>query len=80
MLQVKLEVSEETRQDTDKCWQSFACLSEDKHQLCRVREYVGGVLFVEKNGQTYCPYDVTFGYSHICSCPVRGEIHKKYGE
>ncbi|MGD2165440.1 MAG: hypothetical protein PVH50_07910, partial [Anaerolineae bacterium] len=77
---VKFDVSEKTRQETEKCWRSFACLARDGHHICQVRDCVGQVLFVERNAQTYCPYDVTFGYSHICSCPVRREIYERYGE
>ena len=77
---MKREVSEETRQETDKCWRGFACLSGDEDVICRVRDRVSDVIFVEKTKQTYCPYDVTFGYSHICSCPVRREIYERYGE
>ena len=77
---MELEVSEEIRQRTDKCWRGFACLSGMKDGICAVREQVGDVIFVEKIKQAYCPYDVTFGYSHICSCPVRRELFERYGE
>ena len=77
---VKLEVSEKTRQKTDKCWRGFACLSNATNGVCAVRDQVGDVLFVEKTRQAYCPYDVTFGYSHICSCPVRHELFERYGK
>jgi len=77
---VELEVSEEIRQETDKCWRGFACLSGTRDGICPVRERVGDVIFVEKIKQAYCPYDVTFGYSHICSCPVRRELFERYGE
>jgi hypothetical protein len=77
---VEFEVSEETRQKTDKCWRGFACLSDGPDGICSAKDYVSGVLFVERAAPTYCPYDVTFGYSHICSCPVRREIYERYGE
>lgn len=78
-MDVEIEVSEETRQRTDKCWRGFACLSGDKEFVCPVGDCVGDVLFVERARETYCPYDVTFGYSHICSCPIRREIYERYG-
>jgi hypothetical protein len=77
---VEREVSEEARQKTDRCWRGFACLSDDEDTICPARDYVTNVLFVERTTQTYCPYDVTFGYSHICSCPVRREIYERYGD
>ena len=74
------DVSEETRDRTNQCWRDFACLSGEEDVICVVQERVGDVLFVERPATIYCPYDVTFGYSHICSCPVRREIYKRYGE
>lgn len=74
------EVSDETRQRTDRCWRGFACLSGEEDFICEVEESVGDVVFVNRSTSTYCPYDVTFGYSHMCSCPVRREIYERYGE
>lgn len=48
--------------------------------ICPVHDCVGDVLFVEKTGQDYCRYDVTFGYSHICTGRVRQEIYDRYRE
>jgi hypothetical protein len=76
---VAIEVSEETRQKTEKCWRGFACLSDTGNGPCAVRSCVRGVLFVDKQTASYCPYDVIFGYSHICSCPTRQEIYDRYG-
>jgi hypothetical protein len=36
-------------------------------------------MFVDRPTAGYCPYDVSFGYSHICSCPTRREIYDRYG-
>ncbi len=77
---MKREVSEETRQRTDKCWRGFAGLSGDEDVICPVRDYVSNVLFVKRTTQTYYPYDVAFEYSHICSCLVRRKIYERYGE
>jgi hypothetical protein len=76
---VKRDVSEATRQKTDKCWRGFVCLSGDG-TLCPVTNCVSDLVFVQRTTQAYCPYDVTFGFSHICSCPVRREIYQRYGE
>jgi hypothetical protein len=79
VLQVTIKVSEETRQRTNKCWRGFACVSDPEGIMCAVRSCVRGVLFVDKQKARYCPYEVTFGYSHICSCPIRQEIYTRYG-
>ncbi len=77
MSNVKMKVSEQTLQKAEKCWRGFRCLSAGDG-VCPVHDEVNGVLFVEKKGDAYCPYDVTFGYSHICTCPVRREIYERY--
>lgn len=73
------DVAEETRQKTDRCPREFACLSDQGAPCCAVRSSVRGVLFVESEAATHCPYGMGFGYSHICSCPVRWEIYDRYG-
>jgi len=77
---VKFKISEEIRHEASQCWRGFRCLLTGENGMCPVHDCVGDVLFVEKTGQDYCPYDVTFGYSHICTCPVRQEIYDQYGE
>jgi hypothetical protein len=74
-----MKVSEEARQRTDKCPREFACLSSGKNPRCAVRSSVRGVLFVEKTAPYHCPYAMSFGYSYICSCPIRWEIYDRYG-
>jgi hypothetical protein len=55
-------------------------LAGQEDGVCRVEESVGEVIFVKRPTSAYCPYDVIFGYSHICSCPVRKAIYHRYGE
>ncbi len=74
-----MRVSEEARQKTDQCPRGFACLSNGKDPRCPVRSSVRGVLFVEKPTLVHCPYAMSFGYSHICCCPIRWEIYDQYG-
>lgn len=74
-----MEVSEEARQRTDECPRGFACLHDRESPRCAVRNSVRGVLFVEKPTLGHCPYAMSFGYSYICSCPVRWEIYDRYG-
>ena len=74
-----LQVSDKTRQRTEKCWREFVCLSDSENGPCAVRSCVRGVLFVTRRTTAYCPYDVAFGFSHICSCPTRQEVYDRYG-
>jgi hypothetical protein len=73
------EVSKEARQKADKCHHGLACLSNHESPRCAVRSTVRGVLFVKNTAADHCPYGMSFGYSHICTCPVRWEIHDRYG-
>lgn len=75
-----LEVLGSTRDKADKCWRGFICLSGEESGICVVQYSVSDLLFVERTREGYCPYDVGFGYSHICSCPVRQELYERYGE
>ncbi len=76
--EMAMQVSEEARQRTDKCQRGFACLSPDQKPGCAVRRAVRHALFVNREDSPSCSYDMGFGYSHICSCPVRWEIHSRY--
>ncbi|MGD2144452.1 MAG: hypothetical protein PVF54_08250 [Anaerolineae bacterium] len=75
---MEFDVREKTLQRTDKCWQGYDCLSGNQECLCQVTDSVRGVLFVERETSDYCPYDMSFGYSHICCCPTRQEIYDRY--
>jgi hypothetical protein len=73
------DVSEEARKKAEKCQRGFACLSDRKGPRCAVHSSVRGVLFVKNRAADYCPYGMSFGYSHICTCTVRWEIYDRYG-
>jgi len=77
---MELEVSEEVLEKTDKCWHAYKCLAGTRNGMCPARDRIGSILFVEKADPSYCPYHVTFGYSDVCTCPVRREIHARYGK
>lgn len=73
------EVSEEARQKAEKCPLGFACLSGEEAPRCVISSSVRGVLFVKSAAADHCPYGMSFGYSYICTCPVRWEIYDRYG-
>jgi hypothetical protein len=73
------EVSEEARQKADRCQRGLACLTDGELPRCAIRSSVRGVLFVKSKAADHCPYGTSFGYSYICTCPVRWEIHDHYG-
>lgn len=63
-----------------RCEDSHRCLNDCGVQLCQIdTATVGGeVIFVDPEKCGSCTYRVSFGFSAICSCPVRKAIYKKY--
>ena len=62
-----------------KCPFNFTCLSNTNKIRCKIESNVGNtVLFVKSTNGSTCNYRTNFGEGHICSCPVRNEIYKKY--
>jgi hypothetical protein len=74
-----LEINKSTIKSTTKCEKSFRCLNGDKKGLCDV-EFIAPdqIAFVRCSDIEDCNYRMNFGYSHICNCPVRKEIYKRY--
>jgi len=73
-------VDEETIKGTTKCLWNFACLGDTGFKPCEVCAAAGGeVLFVACPKEDACSYRLPFGNSWICTCPVRKELHVKYG-
>jgi hypothetical protein len=77
-----LNVSEETRARACDCPHDHACLSAETRSCCSVVDSVGNAVFVDihRSGHESCPYRVSFGAKHrLCTCPLRNEIHARYG-
>jgi hypothetical protein len=63
---------------TTKCPHTFSCLTSGqcgKHKICEV-EYIYGtnIMSLKDTQQSHCPYRVTYGYRHLCSCPTHYAI------
>jgi len=74
-----------TRQVSDEilnktlCLFSFQCLDEENRDICTVdRCLPGNAYFLETVKQKDCFYQIPFGDSHVCRCPVRAELYKRY--
>jgi len=80
---MKFKISKEIIDKTIKCEHNFDCLAEHNKKLCKVVQTTGSaqeVIFVEPNDlYQNCPYVTDFADSFICTCPIRIEIYKKYG-
>lgn len=76
---MKFDIHPETVRKADKCVHDKCCLSGSCHTNCNITRSVNdSVFFVDGPESLYCPYQMSFGNSFICTCPVRQEIYKKY--
>jgi hypothetical protein len=76
-----LEISETARSKTTRCEFNFECLADGKCQDCKIDGALGDrELFVVRTQYKDCFYCFPFGYAHICSCPARNEIYRKYNK
>jgi hypothetical protein len=79
MVLMIFKVDDSTIKETTKCEKNFSCLSEKRKELCKVTHKVEDeVFFVECQDTESCSYRSLFGYSFICTCPVRKVIYNKY--
>ena len=75
-----IQISDTVIEQATKCERVFSCLSGNLEGVCKVRKYVADeVLFVEDGKGEDCVYLRSVGYSHMCLCPVRKEIYRRYG-
>lgn len=74
-----VQVDEETLKKTTKCNKDFSCLFGEKNELCQVELNVDDKIhFVKCKSVEPCNYRRSFGYSFVCSCPVRKELFNRY--
>jgi len=76
------EVSQEALQEAEECPRGHACLTDgdEKRPLCGVIRLLSErVAVVEMDATRDCPYETRFANAWMCICPVRCELHKRYG-
>ncbi len=74
-----IQISEDTIKKTTKCQKSFSCLSGERKDLCEVESCVNDEIhFLKCMYNSLCRYRVPFGYSSVCTCPVRKELYNRY--
>lgn len=62
-----------------KCPFNFACLTNTNKIQCNVESIINNsILFVKPTNGSICHYNINYGNGHICNCPVRKEICRKY--
>ena len=74
------QVSNETKENTERCPNKFKCLEDSKFKLCPVIDFIRTekLLFVDGKYNFSCSYRLHFADADICRCPVRFELYKKY--
>lgn len=77
---MNLDINKHIINKTTKCMYDFSCLSGKKECLCAIENNrpAGNICFVNPENNHYCDYKIPFGYSYICTCPTRKEIHNRY--
>lgn len=74
-----LKIDEEILKKTTRCKKNFSCLSGER-SLCNIELCVNEKIhFIKCVSGESCNYRIPFGYSFVCTCPVRKELHKRYG-
>jgi hypothetical protein len=69
-----------------KCTRDHICLSGNGGLYCKVTYYMVGsnkndkAALIECPKDQGCPYCQSFGNTHICQCPVRMELFKRYSK
>lgn len=78
MFEIDQEIKDQTRTHCPK-WE--VCLTENLHYSCKVLEHDCEHLIVdpiEKSTVEHCPRSVHIDSFHVCLCPMRKEIYRKY--
>lgn len=73
------EIDKTIINETQKCGHDFSCLEGSRECLCEVEDsFNNKICFIKPAGKGMCDYRMSFGYSHICNCPIRKELYRLY--
>ena len=73
------QISNKTKELTKQCPYNFSCLTGDNWEMCSVKfmaKHIG--LFLQQCLRKGCPYCIPLIKTHICKCPTRYELCKRY--
>jgi hypothetical protein len=74
-----MNIAPETVEKATKCPHNRVCLSVGGKPCCKIECTVNDIVFfTQEKTSTGCPYQASFGYSFMCTCPVRQEIFLKH--
>ncbi len=70
--------------EAHRCIRTHACVKDPEFELCSIGfcdvDRYSCVLLCEDKSIGSCPYQSNLGNRRVCTCPVRQEIFRKYGD
>ena len=61
-----------------QCPKDFQCAKSGFKRLCKARNFgVEKILDCLEENPSACPFALSFGYGHLCQCPLRVYLAKK---
>ncbi len=74
------EIDEKTlKEAAHRCNKDFECLKIENHScFAEVNRTINYKVYFVNCKNSICNYNLNFGGSNICNCPVRQEVYNKY--
>jgi hypothetical protein len=82
LITLKYKIDSKILSETTECKSNFSCLAGKKECFCDIEEsniHDAGIIFIRPVKNISCTYVMSFGYSWLCTCPIRKAIYNKYG-
>jgi hypothetical protein len=73
-----IKVDDNIIEQTTKCRKNFSCLSGETPIYSVESNINNKIHFIKCVNNKSCSYILSFGYSFICTCPVRKELYNRY--
>jgi len=74
-----MKINDDFIKNANKCKKDHSCLSGDATSLCKIEFCIEDkVHFIKCIDENPCNYRIPFGYSYVCTCPVRKELYNRY--
>ncbi len=74
------KISQKIKKLTTKCSYDFECTVNHHWDTCSISGKLKdkGLFIEKKSNRNTCAYNLSFGKTHLCQCPARYEIFKRY--
>ncbi|HEY9204750.1 MAG TPA: hypothetical protein VIO58_02420 [Candidatus Methanoperedens sp.] len=72
-----IKMNEDILKTATRCEKRLSCLLGT--DVCRVESCIDDKIhFIKCMNSESCNYRIAFGYSYVCTCPVRKELFNRY--